>query len=75
MNMKFTVHGDNAGKTVIINDRYKFTDGVLVCEESVGILIEPILCGYFGCTSETIKEKAAEKPVAETSLNKEKTKG
>jgi len=34
---------------VTINNRYVFVDGVLVCNESDGRLLEPVLCAYYGC--------------------------
>ena len=64
----FTLPNAPAGD-VTVNARYVFTNGKHVRNVDDGKLVEPILCGYYGCTVEWIDDAptvSAEEPVAPT---------
>ena len=67
---KFKLTGDSAGATVLINNRYDFVDGELTVSKNDATLIEPILCGYYGCVLEDTDEAEEIKEPASTSLEK-----
>ena len=67
---KFKLTGDNAGATVLINNRYDFVDGELTVSKNDAALIAPILCGYYGCVLEATDEAEEIKEPAPTSLGK-----
>ena len=67
---KFKLTGDNAGATVLINNRYDFVDGELTVSKNDATLIEPILCGYYGCVLEDTDEAEEIKEPASNSLGK-----
>ena len=70
---KFKLTGDNAGESLVLNDRYQFVDGEMVVSKASAELLEPILCGYYACVleqDETIEEVAAP---ASNSLDKSVT--
>ena len=70
---KFKLTGHNAGATVLINNRYDFVDGELTVSKNDATLIEPILCGYYGCVLEDTDEAEEIKEPASTSLEKSVT--
>lgn len=58
---KFTFTGAYEGKTINLNDRYRFVDGEMVCDDDTAAKISPILCGFYACTmSDVINEAASE---------------
>ena len=67
---KFKLTGDSAGATVLINNRYDFVDGELSVSKHDAQLLEPILCGYYGCVLEDSDEAEEIKEPASTSLEK-----
>ena len=67
---KFKLTGGSAGATVLINNRYDFVDGELTVSKNDATLIEPILCGYYGCVLEDTDEAEEIKEPASTSLEK-----
>lgn len=67
---KFKLTGDSARATVLINNRYDFVDGELTVSKNDATLIEPILCGYYGCVLEDTDEAEEIKEPASTSLEK-----
>lgn len=64
----FTLPNAEPGE-VLVNSRYVFTDGKHVRNADDGKLVEPILCGFYGCTVEWIDDTPvidAQKPAAPT---------
>lgn len=57
----FTLPNAEPG-TVVVNERYLFTDGKHVRDVDDGKLLEPVLCAYYGCTLEWVDDA----PVAES---------
>lgn len=45
----FTLPGKPPEK-VTVNNRYEFVNGKMIRNESDGVLLEPVLCAYYGCT-------------------------
>lgn len=66
----FKLTGDTAGATMSINDRYHFVDGELTVSKHDAQLLEPILCGYYGCVLEDTDVVEEVKEPASTSLEK-----
>ena len=56
---RFKLTGEQAGQSLVINDRYEFKDGVHERNEDDGKLLENILCGYYGCTLEWVDDTPA----------------
>jgi hypothetical protein len=44
----------------IVAGKYLFVDGLLAVSDADAELIAPILCRFYGCTLETVDERAAE---------------
>ena len=53
---RFKLTGEQAGQSLVINDRYEFKDGVHERNEDDGKLLENILCGYYGCELEWVDD-------------------
>lgn len=51
---KFTLTGPYEGQTMVLNDRYGFTDGVMECDDATAALVSPILCNYYACKAEKL---------------------
>jgi len=73
---EFVLVGPNKDKTMVINGRYEFKDGVLqVADRDMADKLEPILCGYFSCKRRTVKAEAkADEKRDANSLSAESTK-
>ena len=75
MAKKFILTGSHdKGQTKVVNDRYSFTEGEMICDNDVADKVKPILCGYFGCIMEDVPDEAVEEPKGDNSLSKEVTK-
>lgn len=56
---RFKLTGEQAGQSLVINDRYEFKDGVHERNEDDGKLLENILCSYYGCELEWVDDTPA----------------
>lgn len=73
---QFILTGPHKGKSLLLNNRYEFKDGVLTTDAETAEKIAPILCGYYSCERkklEVIEEKEEKKDPS--SLKKGDTKG
>ena len=70
----FKLTGEQAGKDVIINDRYMFVGGEMPASVADAALIAPILCTYYACELTMVEVEAPEIDES-TTLNVASTKG
>ena len=72
---KFTLPEVHAGKTMVLLDKYPFTDGVFVTNNAAALKMKAILCRDYECTLE-LDPETAQSPVSsdDSSLSVESTK-
>lgn len=56
----FTLPDVAKNKNIHLNDKYQFVDGQFRTTEQDAGLVEPILCGYYGCKMTWEEVKGAE---------------
>lgn len=75
---RFILTGKNEGKTVLINNRYEFINGLYEVNDDDGEKIKPILVDFFACrltkindSTEVEKVPVIPKQVAEKDWDKQ----
>jgi hypothetical protein len=72
----FTLTGPNKGRTMVINNRYGFENGVMVVtDRDTADKLEPILCDYYACELKVSNGDADVAAPMTGSLAKDETKG
>lgn len=59
--VRFSLTGEQEGKSLVINDRYAFVNGVLEVNEADGALMKTILCEYYACKMDVIDTSVEQK--------------